>query len=400
MTDKNFQKERIKALLAQLKREKLSPTHDLNHLIGVAENCLFLAKTHGGDKEILIAAALLHDLGRKKPELHGEATRRESISFAKPILRKAGFKKEEIEKVCHIIAEHDEPKHSPQVLEAKILKDADFLDGFGAKGILRSFFYTAEAGESLTKAFVRLKKMKDRVKGLEFRQSRQIAQNQYPLIPLYLSLLDRGNRNWPVFSGNYFAFEGTSGTGKETIAKLLKKFLVKKGKRAEIIFHPSLRWKETIKQWRKEPIGSMVEAFLLAGDRLDYIQRFILPVLKKGRWIISLRCYLSALVYQAKTEEEVALVNFLFSWFRPTPDKVFFFDLKPEVALARVRKRHQETGEEYGKFEKLKLLREKRARYKRLLKEIPNVVTIDASKPIEEVFEQVKLVVEKEFLGK
>jgi dTMP kinase len=398
MTEKILQKKRINALLAQLKKEKLSPTHDLSHLSGTAKNCLFLAKIYGGDKEILVAAALVHDLGRKKPTLHGDASIRESIRFAKPLLKKAGFEKRQIEKICQIITEHGKPEHSPQVLEAKILKDADFLDGFGARGILRSFFYTAEAEEDLEGAIKRLKKMKDRVKGLEFRESRQIAQNQYQLVPLFLNLLSRKNQGWVTFPGRFLVFEGISGTGKETAAKNLKKYLQSRGKKVEIIFHPSPRWKETVKQWRQDPIDPMVEAFLLVADRLDHVQRFIMPALKKGEWVISLRCYLSALVYQAKTKEEVALVNFLFSWFRPTPDRIFFFDLKPETALSRVRKRHRETGEEYGKFEKLKLLAQKRARYKKLLKQIPNTTTIDASKPVEGVFEQVKSVVEKEFL--
>jgi dTMP kinase len=397
MAEKIFQRKKIKTLLAWLKKEKLSPAHDLNHLLGVAENCLFLVKSHGGDQETLVAAALLHDLGRKKPTLHGEATRKASIRLAKPLLQKAGFSYQQISEISQVIAEHDQPKHSPKILEAKILKDADFLDGFGARGVLRSFFYTAEAGEDLQGAIVRLKKMKDRAEGLEFRESRQLAQSQYQLVPLYLTLLQRGNQGWPIFPGKLVVFEGTSGTGKETAAKNLKKYLQSKGKKVEIIYHPTSRWKETVKKWRQEPIDSLVEAFLLVADRLDMTKRFLLPALKKNDLVISLRCFLSTLVYQTKTAEEAALIRFLYSLFEPVPDKIFFFDLKPETALSRVQKRHQQTGEEYGKFEKLKLLKQKRARYQKLLKAIPNTVTIDASQSVAGVFAQVKSVVEKEF---
>lgn len=390
--------QRVKKLLARLKREKLSPAHDLNHLMAVAQNCLFLTKIHGGDQEILVAAALLHDLGRKEPTLHGEATRSASIKLAKPFLQKAGFKKGEIKKICQIIADHDQPQRSPRLLEGKILKDADFLDGFGARGILRSFFYTAEAGEDLEKALARLEKMKVRVQGLEFRESKQIAQRQYPLIPFYLSLLKRKTLGEPTFKGKYFCFEGISGTGKETAAENLKKYLQKRGQKVEIVFHPSQRWKKTAKVWRQEPISGMVEAMLLLADRLDSVERFLLPALKKLDFVISLRCFISTLIYQTKTDDQASQVRFLYSLFEPVPDKIFFFDLNPQTALSRVQKRHRETGEAYGKFEKLNLLRQKRARYQKFLKETPDVATIDASQSIEGVFDQLKSVVEKEFL--
>lgn len=191
-------------------------------------------------------------------------------------------------------------------------------------------------------------------------------------------------------NGKLITFEGISGTGKETQAKLLKEYLMSKGINSHIVFHPTPDLKEVLSEWRKtRSIDHIAEIYLLLADRSDRVRQIIKPVLARGEWVISLRNWISALVYQAKTEEERAWVNQEFARFEPTPDHLFFFDLTPEAAMARITKRHEETGEALGTFETPEHLAQKRASYQQVLQTLPHI-RIDASHPIKMIHQDIK----------
>lgn len=386
----NNREEKIITEFKKLVKEKSS--HDLAHSQRVIEHALRLIEIYGGRKELIIPACLLHDLGRIKKNLHGKKSLQESVKLAEPVLKRSGYRKEEIGVIVQAIKGHDQPGFSSELLEAKILKDADFLDGFSIWGLLRSIYYTAEIGEPMEKALERIdKKMKARYEGLEFFQSKQMAQECYLLVRLLLGYLEkRENLDKKLFPGKLIVFEGTSGTGKETQAKLLAEYLNKEKQKAKIVFHPSLRLKKTLKEWRRDNIGLLVEAFLFIADRCDFVERELLPVLKKGELVISLRNRLSTLVYQTKTDWERDLINFLYAVFEPCPEIIFHFDLNPEEALSRAQKRSVKTGKQAGVFEKLALLKKHREKYKRVLKNFENVVMIDAARKPTEIQEEIR----------
>ena len=168
--------------------------------------------------------------------------------------------------------------------------------------------------------------------------------------------------------GKLIVFEGVSGTGKETQAKLLQKFLKKKGITSHIVFHPSPELKKIL---RAQP-SVAAELRLLAADRLRRVTQDIEPALQKGEWVISLRNYISAYVYQGDGGS-VKKIDI-------KPDWVFYFDIEPEVAMQRIVSR----GETRGKYEKISLLNEKRKRYQKVLKNIPHIM-IDAAASIDDI---------------
>lgn len=189
--------------------------------------------------------------------------------------------------------------------------------------------------------------------------------------------------------GKLIVFESTSGTGKETQAKLLLKYLSDRGIKSRVVYHPSPELKEILSQWRKtRNIDHISEAYFLLADRANRVEGVINPALGRGEWVISLRSWISALVYQAKTASDRRHFTKEFSSFEPKPDLLFFFDLTPEAALARVMKRHSETGEALGKFETPDLLRQKADAYQSVLKHIPHI-TIDASQSIEKIHQDI-----------
>lgn len=167
--------------------------------------------------------------------------------------------------------------------------------------------------------------------------------------------------------GKLIVFEGISGTGKETQAKLLKKYLLSRGIISHIVFHPSPSLKPKL---RKATVSEQIQ--LLVADRADRVKHFIIPALSRGEWVISLRNWVSAQVYQGDGES-VKKVDLL-------PDWLFYFDIAPYGAMQRIESR----GETRGMYETMKLLNEKRKKYKEVLKNIPHI-TIDAGQSIDDI---------------
>ncbi|WP_435334488.1 HD domain-containing protein [Haloarchaeobius sp. TZWWS8] len=126
----------------------LSPTHDWHHVQRVAANAKRLASQSGDpvDEDVLLAAAWLHDVGRKREDAgeidcHAEWGAIE----ARDIL--AGFDVDEarIDAVAHCIRAHRFSNDvEPATAEAKLLSDADNLDAIGAVGLARTFAHTGE----------------------------------------------------------------------------------------------------------------------------------------------------------------------------------------------------------------------------------------------------------------
>ena len=182
--------------------------------------------------------------------------------------------------------------------------------------------------------------------------------------------------------GKLIVFEGISGTGKETQAKILKEFLAKKGIASTIVYHPSPELKEVLSKWRKERnIDNVSEAYFLLADRFNRVKEVIIPALNRGEWVICLRNWLSALIYQAKSDKDRTWITKEFARFEPKPDYLFYFDISPELALQRINKRNRETGEPLGKFETIEILKEKHAKYFSVFQNFSHVA-IDASESV------------------
>jgi uncharacterized protein len=111
-------------------------------------NAIMIAATMNDvDRELLELAVLLHDVeqpaGRKRDHVQL------SVRTAGLMLREAGCPIERATQVLEVIAQHStehvETVH-PSSNEAKILFDADKLDGLGAVGIARVFSLFGQMG--------------------------------------------------------------------------------------------------------------------------------------------------------------------------------------------------------------------------------------------------------------
>jgi len=144
--------ERLEAYLRAHLAERLSregacdPAHDLLHLTRVAATAKRIAESEGADLRVVIPAAWLHDyvVVPKDDPRRAEASRlaaQEACAHLATIGYAAALAdKTLLEGIGHAIAAHSFSANiTPQTLEAKVVQDADRLDGIGAIGIARCF---------------------------------------------------------------------------------------------------------------------------------------------------------------------------------------------------------------------------------------------------------------------
>ena len=126
--------------------------HDAQHIYRVLNNALVIARSYPqADMDVLIAACLLHDIGRREqfadPTVcHAVVGSEKAYRF----LMEKGYSQEFASRVRSCILTHRFRKSMPpESLEAKILFDADKLDVTGAIGIARTLMYKGDMAEPL-----------------------------------------------------------------------------------------------------------------------------------------------------------------------------------------------------------------------------------------------------------
>jgi uncharacterized protein len=126
--------------------------HDTNHLERVWRTAQELLASHPeADALVVMAACYLHDLvnlPKNDPE-RDQASRR-SAQLARHQLAWMGFPAERLDGVAHAIETHSfSAGLTPETIEAKIVQDADRLDGLGAVGLARMFYTAGRMGCAL-----------------------------------------------------------------------------------------------------------------------------------------------------------------------------------------------------------------------------------------------------------
>ena len=144
LSDKEFNKF-IKEIEG-LEQYRMLCHHNMEHFLAVARigSILNLQEGTGIDRELIYAAALLHDIGRGQEYLTGVRHEKESARLAPDILQRAGFNGEEISAIISAISNHrneEYAKDHPQTLDYYI---------YHADKLSRACFY-CEASEQCSK---------------------------------------------------------------------------------------------------------------------------------------------------------------------------------------------------------------------------------------------------------
>lgn len=112
------------------------------HLFRITRIALMLAKKEGGSKDIIEAAAWLHNIGLVRGDRNHDANGKR---IARKFLLKLKVEHEDMNRVLHCIEAH-EGNVAALSKEAKIVHDADVIDKMGPLGIIRQTWKLANSG--------------------------------------------------------------------------------------------------------------------------------------------------------------------------------------------------------------------------------------------------------------
>lgn len=197
--------------------------------------------------------------------------------------------------------------------------------------------------------------------------------------------------------GTFITFEGGEGSGKTTIAKLVKEYLTDEGYQVVLTREPggveiSEKIRDIIHNVKYTNMDKKTEALLYAASRRQHLVEKVIPALEKGYIVICDRFIDSSLVYQGLARkigiDEVYKMN-LFATENILPKRTIFFDIKPEDGLKRI---NENKDREVNRLD-LESLEFHQKVYDGYLticdKYDERIVKIDASQDIEGVFNQV-----------
>ena len=191
--------------------------------------------------------------------------------------------------------------------------------------------------------------------------------------------------------GLFITFEGCEGSGKSTIAKMLKEELENANIPCLFTREPggtpiSEKIRNIILDPSTPEMTSRTEALLYAASRSQHTAEKIIPALEEGKIIICDRYLESSLAYQGAARELGVGNIFDINIFGGAiePDYVLFFDISPQESLKRIKNRN------FDRLEKEELeFHEKVYNYFKSQINRNNFISIDATKPIDEVFSKV-----------
>lgn len=115
--------------------------HDIAHIKRVVENAKSILAKEPADREIILAAAWLHDMV-VLPKDHPDRKKASALAAEKAaeFLSKLDYPGNKIPDVAHAIEAHSfSAGIKPVTPEAQIVQDADRLDALGAIGVARCF---------------------------------------------------------------------------------------------------------------------------------------------------------------------------------------------------------------------------------------------------------------------
>ncbi|MFY0544680.1 dTMP kinase [Brevibacillus sp. H7] len=204
-------------------------------------------------------------------------------------------------------------------------------------------------------------------------------------------------------AGCFITVEGADGSGKSTVISLLYDYLHDRGWNVLLTREPGgIEIAEKIRTIILNPehtqMDKRTEALLYAAARSQHFAERVLPALQAGKVVLCDRFIDSSLAYQGYARglgiDEVYAIN-RFAVGDYMPDLTLFFDVRPEVGLARI---NANKGREINRLdlEDIRFHQQVQEGYRLVRERFPErFVTIDAEQSLEQVFEVARTILEE-----
>ncbi len=198
--------------------------------------------------------------------------------------------------------------------------------------------------------------------------------------------------------GIFITMEGPEGAGKTTILKMVGETLQQEGYSVVLTREPggipiSEQIREVILNKENTAMDSRTEALLYAAARRQHLVEKIIPALEQGMIVLCDRFIDSSLAYQGHARgidmDEIYSIN-TFAIGHFMPDVTFYFDIDPAEGLKRISANNQREVNRLD-LEELHFHEKVREGYQLVMEKWKDrFVRIDASQPLDAVFEQTK----------
>ena len=182
----------------------------------------------------------------------------------------------------------------------------------------------------------------------------------------------------------FVTFEGIDGSGKTTVAKLVYEKIESEGKKVVFTYEPTDSWiGRCVQNCIETDCDPFITAFTFIADRIEHCKQ-IKKWLDSGNIVICDRYADSTYAYQEvqlrdKIDDPIRWLKELSKDKILDPDRIFIFDVDPEISLKRIQKR-----EKLIPFEKVSFLKKVRKNYLDLI-DGPSYIKLDASSSIDEL---------------
>jgi dTMP kinase len=202
-------------------------------------------------------------------------------------------------------------------------------------------------------------------------------------------------------SGRFITFEGPEGSGKSTQIRRLADHLGQRGIKVACTREPggtavgeairNMLQHETV----DEPMSERTELLLFTASRAQLMERFILPALERGEWVLCDRFIDSTIAYQGfargmDTDVLDRINDFAIQGRKP--DLTILLDLEVERGFERLDDRYADGAESADRFERETLAFHHRVRdgYHRLAAREPDRFRIvHSDRPIDVVSDEI-----------
>lgn len=194
----------------------------------------------------------------------------------------------------------------------------------------------------------------------------------------------------------FIVFEGIDGAGKSTQARLLYSFC-KNNAFAALLQEPTdSHYGKTLRKMLKGEIpGTRKELLeLFIQDRAYDVEYNIMPLINKGYVVIVDRYFYSTAAYQAGDGMKPSdIVRMNIDKGFPIPERVYFIDIEPAVAFARI---HNRSGDSKEIFEAVPVLETIRKNYLSIIDS--TFAVIQGNRKVEDIFNDVLQDFKKHFV--